>query len=249
MIKEFSIFALHSEREILEGLKHYDLKTLKSSGLVNDYGNIVFKSHTLIIPYFVGSEIFTFQGRTIEKNIQKTPKYLFLKGAKSGQMFFNINELLHPKKENIVICEGVFDALTMCQYLRENNEKNTAVIACLGVNNFPLNSIPLFKAFKTITLCFDNDFEKSDNVGQNKTLKLVNDFAKEGITVQAKQTPPPYKDFSEMYSKLLCKQPPPQKKNETVFHENTFISENLEKMVNINPNLGTLISKFNCKEF
>jgi hypothetical protein len=128
----------------------------------------------------------------------------------------------------------------MCQYLRENNEKNTAVIACLGVNNFPLNSIPLFKVFKKVTLCFDNDFQKNDNVGQNKALKLVSDFAKEGITVQAKQTPPPYKDFSEMYSELLCKQPPPPPKK---------LSGNLEKMVNINPNLGTLISKFNCKEF
>lgn len=95
-------------------LYHYNEKDLINSGIIskNKENNSIYLfhyKHRLIIPYFDidGITINCIQGRSIDEEIK--PKYLFNKNAKDS--IYNINKLGESK--DIIICEGVIDALSL----------------------------------------------------------------------------------------------------------------------------------------
>ena len=99
---------------INELLKHYNEENLIKSGILSknkEYNTLYLfhYRHRLIIPYFDadGNNIISIQGRTIDEDIK--PKYLFNKNAKDS--IYNINKV--GKNKDIIICEGVIDALSL----------------------------------------------------------------------------------------------------------------------------------------
>lgn len=118
-IKENQIKNLPKDKKeqnsiIKELLKYYSKDNLIKSGIVsknkeNDNIYLFHYKHRLIIPYFDtdGKNINSIQGRTIDEEIK--PKYLFNRNAKDA--IYNINKLGNTK--DIVICEGVIDALSL----------------------------------------------------------------------------------------------------------------------------------------
>lgn len=96
-------------------LKFYDEKDLIRSGIISkskDYNNLYLfhYKHRLIIPYFdvSGKNINSIQGRNID-DIEIKPKYLFNKNSKDS--IYNIQKLSNIR--DIIICEGVIDALSL----------------------------------------------------------------------------------------------------------------------------------------
>lgn len=96
-------------------LKFYNEKDLIKSGIISkskDYNSLYLfhYKHRLIIPYFdvSGKNINSIQGRNID-DIDIKPKYLFNKNSKDS--IYNIQKLSNIK--DVIICEGVIDALSL----------------------------------------------------------------------------------------------------------------------------------------
>lgn len=99
---------------IKELLKNYSEENLIKSGIVsksNKYNNLYLfhYKNRLIIPYFDidKQNVSSIQGRNIDD--ESKPKYLFNKNAKDS--IYNIHKV--DKIKDIIICEGVIDALSL----------------------------------------------------------------------------------------------------------------------------------------
>lgn len=176
-------------------LKNYDENDLIKSGIVvksKEYNNLYLfhHKHRLIIPYFDidGSTILSIQGRAIDEEIK--PKYLFNKNSKDS--IYNIHTLGNIR--DIIICEGVIDALSL-ERLGYN------AIALSGVTK-----INLLKQYEILNKYNLYSFSDNDNAGKKLIEKIYKlDNYKGAFLISNFTTNDNIKDINDLLSNSIIK--------------------------------------------
>lgn len=124
-------------------------------------------AHTLLFPFYFEDEVVYIQGRTIEKltyhrdgKNKQQRKWNNL--AKNVPCPYNVNILLHPdiRDEEVLICEGAIDTLTLL-----DNGYNA--IGLIGAGNFNVKWIRYFEKYNAIpVIALDSD--EAGNAGAEK---------------------------------------------------------------------------------
>lgn len=144
-------------------------KELQEVGLLtvlNDGNYISSFSNRIIFPIIDQDfKIIGFTGRDINNN--SNIKYLNSKNLKKDEFIYGLN-LLDDTIEDLVICEGMFDCLTLKQ-LKLN------AISFMGIEYTAkqLSLLKLFTNLRRINICFDNDI-----AGIKAAIKLASDLKK-----------------------------------------------------------------------
>lgn len=144
-------------------------KELQEVGLLtvlNDGNYISSFSNRIIFPIIdQNSNIIGFTGRDINNN--SNIKYLNSKNLKKDEFIYGLN-LLDDTIEDLVICESMFDCLTLKQ-LKLN------AISFMGIEYTAkqLSLLKLFTNLRRINICFDNDI-----AGIKAAIKLASDLKK-----------------------------------------------------------------------
>ncbi len=134
-----------------EYLKHrgFPLKIIKKYTLKNTNSNGNFK-HRLIFPFYVNNKLVTYIGRAIRiKDYKDCPieeSVMFPKGT-----LFNFDKV--QSRQNILITEGVFDAMRIgdnCVSTSGTNYSDSQI------------SLLLKKEPKKVYICYDNEFEAQE---------------------------------------------------------------------------------------
>lgn len=89
--------------------KGFSLADMVRVGLVNDLGKDVLYNH-IVLPIIVSGNVISLRGRSLTPNDQR--KYVSLKNDKA--YLFN-SDVVWNKPEELIICEGEFDAITLTQ--------------------------------------------------------------------------------------------------------------------------------------
>ena len=145
------------------------------------------QDHPLLIPVYNPLGLLDgFITRAIKPDIE--PKYLYSKGLKRGDYFFNFNE--SKKEETLIIVEGIIDALILTQ------RGIRGAVACGG--NYPtesqINNALKYGKVKKIILCLDND--DAGIKGTQRAIELLKGKDKD-INIYVANTDP-YKDPDEL---------------------------------------------------
>jgi DNA primase len=160
----YTFFFNHCSEPSAEAVTWLNLRSqfaferLVSSGLLNNNGNLLFSTHRLIWTFFQNGKPAYFQGRTLDGMI--TPKELCL--ARPIPAPYNI-DVLNTKPENIFICEGVIDTLTLIDH-------SIPVVGIVGTGDFKDQWISLFKGFHVKIVL------GADITSQAKAIELVHRF-------------------------------------------------------------------------
>ncbi|WP_242005017.1 toprim domain-containing protein [Brachyspira pilosicoli] len=176
-------------------LKNYDENDLIKSGILvksKEYNNLYLfhHKHRLIIPYFDidGSTILSIQGRAIDEEIK--PKYLFNKNSKDS--IYNIHTLGNIR--DIIICEGVIDALSL-ERLGYN------AIALSGVTK-----INLLKQYEILNKYNLYSFSDNDNAGKKLIEKIYKlDNYKGAFLISNFTTNNNIKDINDLLNNSIIK--------------------------------------------
>lgn len=177
--------------------KRVSLETIKKYGMLYCKEDKIY-SNRLVIPVYMEGELVTFAARDMSgkaetwskiKEILKTKKiskaekqkfidkYYYKKilypyGTQMGKIFFNWDEAIKNKKE-VFICEGIFDAIRICQF----GFNALALLSC-HLNSYKTKKI--IENFETIYITLDNDDKinskgEKENPGQEAAFKIMKD--------------------------------------------------------------------------
>ncbi|NCB48510.1 MAG: DNA primase [Clostridia bacterium] len=167
----------HLEREKIS------LETMKLAGLIehNEHGNPydVFATRLMFPILNSFGDCIGFTARTLDdsskfaKYRNSTQTIVFDK----SKTIYNIHTIKNLKKEQnidyIIICEGTIDVIAMFKA----GFKNT--VACLGTALTPYHASELKRYTSKIILCLDGD-----NAGQNATYKAIDVLSETGLEVR-----------------------------------------------------------------
>jgi DNA primase catalytic core len=154
------------------------------------YHKFTWWTSTLFFPFYnANGKIVYIQGRTLDLNQEKKPKYVNLNGVETS--LFN-QPILNTLKKNdrLVITEGVTDCISCC--LMGKN-----AVGVLGAQGFKKEYVNLLRDFD-IVIIPDNDVNKT---GEKFADKIRNGFKAIGKTVEICPLGVEYKDISEYYMK------------------------------------------------
>jgi DNA primase len=186
-IRYFKLFVIKNYVATSDFLKStFRIEDLKTCGIINDKGNLVFFVHPIIIPYYKDGRIVYLQGRTIENPPDGASKYHFLSGV--PRSIFNLDSIkkLKPNSE-VYLTEGAFDCMTLV--------KNGMMAVSLGsAKIFKKEWMKYFKKYK-ILISFDND-----TAGINGANALIEDFLMAGILAEKRDWNKGFKDINEYFS-------------------------------------------------
>lgn len=179
-IRRFELFSIKDYKATNDFLKsHWSLEELKMSGLFGESGNLIFYKHRLIIPFYKLGRIVFLQGRRLDN---EHPKYLHLSDVEVP--LFNSGVALDCL--NIVLCEGVFDAMAL-------EQAQIPAMAVLGVNNFKQKHAEwLAKHKPKVSVIFDND-----DAGQIAANKVVDLLLFAGCPAELGRVPLQFKDATD----------------------------------------------------
>lgn len=189
-VKDFNLFVIKDYTEITWQLKQrYSTLDLQESGLYNQRNNLIFYSHSLIIPYYREGRIVYLQGRVIGKPKDGTNRYCFLNNQ--PLTLFNVDALKQTKTgETVYITEGAFDCMRLVQ------EGKTAV--SLGTAN--IFKKEWAKLFKRVNVVFYLDNDKAGHKAAEELEKIFTHF---NISCTRKNLPEAYKDVNDYYTAKL----------------------------------------------
>ncbi len=164
----------------------FSKEQLATTGLVNTdgprAGSDYFYSH-ILIPYRVREHTVSMRGRGWNVNGAK-----YLTGKGDPVRMYNSDSL--EGAEEVVVCEGEFDAIVLAQHLAEADTdrlKNMAVIGLAGTDAVPDEFWSAMKDMKRVYLAFD-----SDEPGRKAATRI-----KEKIGATARILTLPYNDDAE----------------------------------------------------
>jgi DNA primase len=189
-INHFRIFAIKDYTEVTWYMKQrFSYIDLQESGLYNVKNNLIFYSHSLIIPYYREGRIVYLQGRVIGKPPEGTNRYCFLNNQ--PLTLFNVDSLLQVRSgERVYVTEGAFDCMRLVQ------EGKTAV--SLGTAN--IFKKEWAKLFQRVNVVFYLDNDAAGHKAANELEKI---FAHFNISCTRKNLPDEYKDVNDYYTAKL----------------------------------------------
>jgi len=161
---QYGAKSLREVRRVSEALlAKYPLEQLQASGLFDRNGRLIFRRHRLIWRWLKNGAPVFFQGRALDSETR--PKELCL--AHPIPYPFNI-DCIESKPEEVFICEGVVDTLTLLKY-------GKAVVGVAGVNGFKENWIPLLEGCRA-KVAFD-----ADAAGRSRGTELIQRLRNQSI--------------------------------------------------------------------
>jgi DNA primase len=189
-IKDFRVFAIKDYTEVTWYMKQrFSYLDLQESGLYNQRNNLIFYSHSLIIPYYKNGRIVYLQGRVIGKPAEGTNRYCFLNNQ--PLTLFNADSLLKTRmNETVYVTEGAFDCMRLVQ------EGKTAV--SLGTAN--IFKREWAKLFQRVNVVFYLDNDKAGHKAAEELEKIFTHF---NISSTRKSLPNEYKDVNDYYTAKL----------------------------------------------
>lgn len=176
--------ALCGVNKVIETLlSKYPLEQLQRAGYFNAEGKFIFWRHRLIWVWTKNGLPTYFQGRTTRGDV--TPKEMCL--ARPIPYPFNI-DCLESKPEEVFICEGVVDTLTLLK-------NGKAAVGVAGANGFKDAWLPWFRGCR-VKVAFD-----ADAAGHSKGAELVQKFCSQGIDANRVYLPVSY-DVNQYFQVL-----------------------------------------------
>jgi DNA primase len=182
-------FDIVKKRVTLEDVKKYGMRYCLDDRVFHE---------RLIIPVYMHNKLVTFAARDMsgkaevwskvkailkQKNLPKSErqkfidKYLYKKilypyGTPMGRLFFNWDEAI--KHREVVICEGIFDALKIIHF-------GYNALALLSCHLNPYKAKALMQNFDRVYIALDNDNKINpdgtvSNPGQEAAQKIMKDF-------------------------------------------------------------------------
>lgn len=149
-------------------------------------------SYRYIIPIWENNKVINILLRRDDNLSTKGIKILNLKNIPLG--FYNIDKIKKVSNENIFICEGFFDAITIERYGHISlsiNSTNLIYKFMAKIEKFNIENCNFY-------ICFDNDSTKKHNWGQIWAKKLIKELKKKGFnskTIVIKD----YNDLNDYY--------------------------------------------------
>jgi len=152
----------------------FDESTIRMTGLLNQHGQDRFQNH-VVVPIFQHGQVVDFYGRLLDDHAEDLGKHWRLPSDRMilGTSLFNWNS----SREEIVLVEGVFDALSLIQQGFEN-----AVATC-GTNGIP-DSLLENSVLKKVFICFDGD-----RAGHTQSLRRAYELKDAGFEVRIVELP------------------------------------------------------------
>lgn len=163
----------------------FGVEAVKASKLFNDYGHCIFNGRIIFPITDICGRIIGFGGRALSSETR--PKYLNSPDTvifNKREQLYGLSFLLDKPLKNIIVCEGYMDAIAMQQ-------AGYAAVASLGTAFTP-EQCALIKKY-TVNAYSAYDF---DSAGKNATVKAINLFEKNGISMKIMDFSP-YKDADE----------------------------------------------------
>ncbi len=117
-----------------------------SSESVKQFNLGVYKKKWLTLPHYQNKKLVNIKFRSIPPE-----KKTFRRLPDCKSILFNV-DVLNSANEEVYICEGEFDAITLVQHGITNAISNT-----IGAGSFDAEWIDQLKKIKKIFLCYDND--------------------------------------------------------------------------------------------
>ena len=164
-------------------VKKYSEKELKDSKLFKENKSFISYNHNILFPLFVDNNIVGFQLRTIDSSKMR---YLNINKV----IFYNANEIINSNE--IIICEGVIDCLTLQQI-------GKSAIGLLGAMSFSPEWVCYFMN-KDVTILLDND-----EAGKRASLKIKEILEENDIVPKLRKINSKYGDINEWYVKEKLK--------------------------------------------
>ena len=185
LIKEFEIgLSLESKDDLTKLLesKSYDLVLLNRIGLSTDKHDI-YNDRIMFPLYDISGKVVGFSGRIYKDNGQN--KYLNTKETeifKKGEMLYHYHVAKEEcrKKNSVIVMEGFMDVIRASSI----GIKNTVALMGTALTKEQLQLIK--RLSRTIILCLDGD-----DPGVQATLKIGEEFQKEGIETKVLMLPNP----------------------------------------------------------
>ncbi len=185
LIKEFEIgLSLESKDDLTKLLesKSYDLVLLNRIGLSTDKHDI-YNDRIMFPLYDISGKVVGFSGRIYKDNGQN--KYLNTKETeifKKGEMLYHYHIAKEEcrKKNSVIVMEGFMDVIRASSI----GIKNTVALMGTALTKEQLQLIK--RLSRTIILCLDGD-----DPGVQATLKIGEEFQKEGIETKVLMLPNP----------------------------------------------------------
>jgi|SRR5665213_48157 len=175
------------DNPLVDFYKRYSVDELVAVGLVDQkdksYARLRFTSHPIILPYYLGSLVVYLQGRLMGDGDGKITRYMNVRGSITHA--YNHDALLRSV-DDLFICEGVTDVLSMVELGYEN------VIGVPGANNFHPDWLIDFKG-KRIVLALDND-----KAGAAAAGRIGNYARSRGLIVDSFTLPVGIKDINKL---------------------------------------------------
>ncbi len=179
----------------------FDEETIRLTGLLNQYGHDRFQNH-VVVPIFHRGQVVDFYGRLLTDDPAQG-KHWRLPSERMilGRSLFN----WEPDREEIILVEGIFDALSLVEYGFDN------AVAVGGTNGIAPELITE-SSVKRVFMCFDGD-----GPGQKQGLTRAYDLIDVGPEVRIVDLPDD-KDPNEFlmshtaeeFDNLLSKAPHPE---------------------------------------
>ncbi len=146
----------------------FDIEIIRKTGLLNKYDRDYFQRH-VVVPIFHNGQVVDFYGRLLSDDPAKT-KHWRLSGNRIvlGHSLFNWN----PHAEEIILVEGVFDALALIE------KGFTNAVSAWGTNGLPIDLLDA-SAVKKVFMCFDGD-----SAGRTQNIKRAYDIKDTGREVR-----------------------------------------------------------------
>jgi len=173
IIDEYHITNAKQETDI-QLKKSFNMNELLCSGLYRISTRthepyFTFFNHKLLFPFYYMEDVVYIQGRKIgntKLKYKNLPKELIFP--------YNANILTHPDiyKENVLICEGIIDTLSLL-------EKGINAIGIIGANNFKREWVGLFEPYEVNPVIALDEDSAGDNGAQslanicNRTLSRI----------------------------------------------------------------------------
>jgi DNA primase catalytic core len=147
----------------------FDEDAIQMTGLTNRHGHDRFQNH-VVVPIFDRGQVVDFYGRLLDDNAEDLGKHWRLPSDRMilGNSVFN----WVSSREQIILVEGVFDALSLIQQGFDN------AVAMCGTNGIP-DDLLHNSAIKKIFMCFDGD-----RAGLAQSLRRAYEFKDAGYEVR-----------------------------------------------------------------
>lgn len=208
IIQSCQLFSVHDYTLASNALKRkYDVEVLKSSGLFNAEGNLVFYKHTIIIPVFdFAGNLSYLRGRYFYEGSPDSldgAKMIGLNGISAKRLWIGPLALRYFQEGadgDIHIAEGEFDGMALEQH-------DYPAVALLGNQNWHDGFAQKLKSFKPVIYidnpkpgCDGEKLKSETDIREKAISKIGDSFLKAGNeNIQIANLPLDVKDVTDYY--------------------------------------------------